>query len=173
MLLYFFLNKTLFSTGVTDNWLFVYTINSHILHSPDFDSVALITCMHELSTEAWKISLYSPLMSSKPGPISGCDVNRSTNHAGEPSLKVYNSSGFRKEEEVKKGTESIISHPTPVLNCEWPQWADHREAENNMLAGFFCMLCPASFRVVFSRPSCRVEWRTRCRRLGCQIHQAG
>lgn len=49
--LYFFPNKTLFSTGVKDNRLFVYTINRHILHLPGFDSVALITCMHELSTE--------------------------------------------------------------------------------------------------------------------------
>ncbi len=102
-MLYFFLNKTLFSTGVTDNRLFVYTINSHILHSPDFDSVALITCMHELSTEAWKISLYSPLMSSKPGPISGCDVNRSTNHAGEPSLKDTTVAALEKRKKLKKG----------------------------------------------------------------------
>lgn len=79
-------------------------------------------------------------------------MNRSANHAGEPSLKDTTVATLEKEEEVKKGKESIISNPTPVLNCERPQRADHREAENNMLAGFFCMLCPASFRVVFWPP---------------------
>lgn len=77
----------------------------------------------------------------------------------------------------KKHPGSIMSLRTALLNCVWPQRPDRRETENNMFTGFFCMLClfcmlPSMlfFSFFFSEASCRVKWRTRCRRLGCQIH---